>query len=171
MGKEKSECTGNSGQSRIEIQPGLSMETYLRLKHSGLAVLKPNIAAKEDDWKLESNTVQEVSRADAGNAATGRLFVGGLAWQTTEDSLGSYFGQFGALLNVVVMEGRGFGFLRYRNPSDASNVLKNTTKHVVDEKSVEYVNAFLQSCYTKHVSPFSFNSRLKREIVQSKIVT
>ena len=95
------------------------METYLRLKHSGLAVLKPNIAAKEDDWKLESNTVQEVSRADAGNAATGRLFVGGLAWQTTEDSLHSYFRQFGPLEKVVVMHGRGFGFIFFRNAKDA----------------------------------------------------
>jgi RNA recognition motif-containing protein len=65
------------------------------------------------------------------------LFVGGLAWQTTEHSVLAYFQRFGPLEKVVVMHGRGFGFVLFKHSNDAEGVLKHTDPHVVDKKIVE----------------------------------
>ena len=35
------------------------------------------------------------------------------------------------------MEGRGYGFVFFRDHNDAERVLKNTGRHLVDRKSVE----------------------------------
>lgn len=35
--------------------------------------------------------------------AAGKLFVGGLSWQTTPDKLRAYFGRFGTITDVLVM--------------------------------------------------------------------
>lgn len=46
-----------------------------------------------------------------------KLFVGGLAFPTTENDLGDYFGELGKVENTIVMRdkitnrGRGFGFV------------------------------------------------------------
>jgi len=46
-----------------------------------------------------------------------KIFVGGLAWQTNEDSLRHRFSEFGSVVEVVVIKDRetgrskGFGFV------------------------------------------------------------
>eukprot|EP00985_Skeletonema_marinoi_P031226 scaffold37057_cov146-Skeletonema_marinoi.AAC.2 len=122
----------------------LSPESYLRLTHAGVVVVKPNVASKESDWICVPPKASIASRTEASNddASTpcfthsGQLFVGGLAWETTEDSLRSYFRQFGPLKHVVVKEGRGFAFVNFRNPNDAETVLA-CPQHLVDQKSIE----------------------------------
>jgi hypothetical protein len=120
-------------KDRDDRADGLSPEVYLRLTYSGLSILKPNLAAQETDWKLvypKTSALRSVialtthgssipALPTAVPALNGKsswksntnLFVGGLAWQTTEDSLRSYFRQFGPLDKVVMMHGRGFGFV------------------------------------------------------------
>lgn len=59
-----------------------------------------------------------------------KLFVGGLAWATTQQSLGQAFGQFGPVVEAqVIMDretgrSRGFGFVTFENPSDADQALR-----------------------------------------------
>ena len=38
------------------------------------------------------------------DSSPGKLFVGGLSWQTTPDKLREYFGQFGTVTDVLVMK-------------------------------------------------------------------
>ena len=38
------------------------------------------------------------------DSAPGKLFVGGLSWQTSQDKLREYFGQFGNVTDVLVMK-------------------------------------------------------------------
>ena len=76
-------------------------------------------------------------QAPATKSRSGKLFVGGLVWQTTEDSLRSHFKQFGPLQTVVVFEGRGFAFVFFCNPDDAERCLDKAGQHFVDNKSVE----------------------------------
>ena len=38
------------------------------------------------------------------DSAPGKLFVGGLSWQTNQDKLREYFGQFGNVTDVLVMK-------------------------------------------------------------------
>jgi RNA recognition motif-containing protein len=46
-----------------------------------------------------------------------KLFVGGLSWETTQDSLQRYFSRYGEVIDCVVMKNnetgrsRGFGFM------------------------------------------------------------
>ncbi len=38
------------------------------------------------------------------DCSPGKLFVGGLSWQTTPEKLREYFGQFGSVTDVLVMK-------------------------------------------------------------------
>eukprot|EP00668_Euglena_longa_P001920 GGOE01002243.1.p1 GENE.GGOE01002243.1~~GGOE01002243.1.p1 ORF type:complete len:345 (+),score=17.32 GGOE01002243.1:65-1099(+) len=76
----------------------------------------------------------------AENAAISKIFVGGLAHHTTEDSLYAYFSQFGNVLGCEVMRRdgvpRGFGFVVFSHSSEASLALSQQM-HIIDGKQVE----------------------------------
>ena len=40
----------------------------------------------------------------SSDSSPGKLFVGGLSWQTTPEKLRDYFGQFGNVTDVLVMK-------------------------------------------------------------------
>ncbi|KAL6529051.1 hypothetical protein OROHE_014795 [Orobanche hederae] len=71
----------------------------------------------------------------------GRLFIGGIAWDTNEDRLKEYFGAYGEVVEAVIMRdrttgrARGFGFVVFSNPTDAERVIKE--KHTIDGRTVE----------------------------------
>lgn len=44
------------------------------------------------------------STPSSSDSSPGKLFVGGLSWQTTPDKLRDYFGQFGTVTDVLVMK-------------------------------------------------------------------
>ena len=68
---------------------------------------------------------------------TRKLFLGGLNYATTEESLQSFFSQFGELVDVVVMRfpdsqrSRGFGFVTYATGSQAEACFA-AKPHMVD---------------------------------------
>eukprot|EP00276_Gloeochaete_wittrockiana_P005058 CAMPEP_0184654176 /NCGR_PEP_ID=MMETSP0308-20130426/11896_1 /TAXON_ID=38269 /ORGANISM="Gloeochaete witrockiana, Strain SAG 46.84" /LENGTH=262 /DNA_ID=CAMNT_0027090063 /DNA_START=80 /DNA_END=864 /DNA_ORIENTATION=- len=74
-------------------------------------------------------------------AGDGKLFVGGLAWETTSDNLKYYFMKFGEVVEAVVMKDkvtkqpRGFGFVTFQDSSVADTVIQQT--HVIDGRQVE----------------------------------
>lgn len=41
---------------------------------------------------------------NAGDPAPGKLFVGGLSWQTSSEKLREYFGMFGNVTDVLIMK-------------------------------------------------------------------
>lgn len=53
----------------------------------------------------------------------GKIFVGGLSWQTSEEGLRYYFEKFGELTDVAIMsdkrtgQPRGFGFVCLKDPA------------------------------------------------------
>jgi len=64
-----------------------------------------------------------------------KIYVGGLADETTKETLDSYFGQFGAADSYIMRDGasgrsRGFGFVNFKDPSVLEMVLSQA--HVVD---------------------------------------
>ncbi|KAG1361484.1 heterogeneous nuclear ribonucleoprotein 1 [Cocos nucifera] len=71
----------------------------------------------------------------------GRLFVGGISWDTTGDRLKEYFGKYGEVLQTVIVRNkvtgrsRGFGFVAFANPSLLDRVLQD--KHSIDCRTVE----------------------------------
>ncbi|XP_030514292.1 heterogeneous nuclear ribonucleoprotein 1-like [Rhodamnia argentea] len=71
----------------------------------------------------------------------GKLFVGGISWDTNEDRLRDYFQNFGEVVEAVIMRdratgrARGFGFVVFADPAVAERVVME--KHVIDGRSVE----------------------------------
>lgn len=70
----------------------------------------------------------------------GKLFIGGISWETNEERLTDYFGQYGNVVQAVVMRDkitnkpRGFGFVVFADPSVLDTVLKD--KHSIDGRTV-----------------------------------
>ncbi|EPS59033.1 hypothetical protein M569_15778, partial [Genlisea aurea] len=71
----------------------------------------------------------------------GKLFIGGISWDTNEDRLKEYFGAYGEVIEAVIMRdratgrARGFGFIVFANPLVAERVVKE--KHIIDGRTVE----------------------------------
>lgn len=71
----------------------------------------------------------------------GKMFIGGLNWETTDDSLKNYFSQYGEVIDVTVMRdnatgrSRGFGFLTFENARCVTEVLKK--EHFLDGKIID----------------------------------
>ncbi|XP_062871094.1 heterogeneous nuclear ribonucleoprotein A1-like [Trichomycterus rosablanca] len=71
-----------------------------------------------------------------------KLFIGGLSFETTDDSLRSYFEQWGTLTDCVVMRdpnskrSRGFGFVTYSCVEEV-NAAMEARPHKVDGRLVE----------------------------------
>ncbi|VDQ05214.1 unnamed protein product [Trichobilharzia regenti] len=71
-----------------------------------------------------------------------KLFVGGLNPKTDENSLKSYYEQWGEIIDVVVMKdprsqkSRGFGFVTYKDASSV-DAAQNNRPHSLDGKEVD----------------------------------
>ncbi|KAJ5123469.1 RNA-binding protein [Penicillium atrosanguineum] len=84
--------------------------------------------------------------ADNDNHGTGikedgKMFIGGLNWETTDQSLRDYFSQFGDVQECTVMRdsatgrSRGFGFLTFRDPKTVNTVM--VKEHYLDGKIID----------------------------------
>ncbi|KAJ6811841.1 heterogeneous nuclear ribonucleoprotein 1-like [Iris pallida] len=71
----------------------------------------------------------------------GKLFIGGISWDTNEDRLREYFQGFGEVVEAVIMKdrttgrARGFGFVVFTDPAVAERVVME--KHLIDGRMVE----------------------------------
>ncbi|XP_059661186.1 heterogeneous nuclear ribonucleoprotein 1-like [Cornus florida] len=71
----------------------------------------------------------------------GKLFIGGISWDTNEERLKEYFSTYGEVLEAVIMKdrttgrARGFGFVVFSDPGVAERVIKE--KHNIDGRMVE----------------------------------
>ncbi|XP_077895128.1 RNA-binding protein Musashi homolog 1 isoform X2 [Ictidomys tridecemlineatus] len=70
-----------------------------------------------------------------------KMFIGGLSWQTTQEGLREYFGQFGEVKECLVMRdpltkrSRGFGFVTFMDQAGVDKVLAQS-RHELDSKTV-----------------------------------
>ncbi|XP_059663439.1 heterogeneous nuclear ribonucleoprotein 1-like [Cornus florida] len=71
----------------------------------------------------------------------GKLFIGGISWDTNEDRLREYFQNFGEVVEAVIMKdrttgrARGFGFVVFADSAVAERVVMQ--KHIIDGRTVE----------------------------------
>ncbi|KAI5922658.1 hypothetical protein F4810DRAFT_246382 [Camillea tinctor] len=69
------------------------------------------------------------------------MFIGGLNWETTDQSLRDYFSQFGEVTECTVMRdgptgrSRGFGFLTFKDPKTVNIVM--VKEHFLDGKIID----------------------------------
>ncbi|XP_052716869.1 RNA-binding protein Musashi homolog 2-like isoform X1 [Crassostrea angulata] len=87
----------------------------------------------------------------------GKMFIGGLSWQTTVESLKDHFGRFGEIKEAMVMKdpttkrSRGFGFVTYKDPASVDTCLENGP-HILDNKTVDPKVAFPRKAQPKMVT-------------------
>lgn len=67
----------------------------------------------------------------------GKCFLGGLDTGTTKQSLQDYCSPWGEVVDSVVMEGRGFGFVTFADGNAASSFIAHEGGHTIDGKSIE----------------------------------
>ncbi|KAI0215326.1 Heterogeneous nuclear ribonucleoprotein 27C [Lamellibrachia satsuma] len=72
----------------------------------------------------------------------GKVFVGGLSWDTTHASMLQYFAQYGEVVDCVVMKNqqtgksRGFGFVTFKDPTCVDLVL-SSGPHILDGRQID----------------------------------
>lgn len=71
-----------------------------------------------------------------------KLFVGGLSWDTTEDSLRQLFSQVGAVASATIItdkytgKSRGFGFVEMTNPEDSQKAIQELNGKQLDGRTI-----------------------------------
>ncbi|KAG6515980.1 heterogeneous nuclear ribonucleoprotein 1-like [Zingiber officinale] len=99
----------------------------------------------------------------------GKLFVGGISWETSEEKLKEHFSDYGEVLDAVIMRDkasgrpRGFGFVVFGDPAILDRVLQD--KHVIDDRTVEAKRALSreeQQTSQRSGNPNSGNSNAGR---------
>uniref|UniRef100_A0A8C7GDE9 RNA-binding protein Musashi homolog 2 n=1 Tax=Oncorhynchus kisutch TaxID=8019 RepID=A0A8C7GDE9_ONCKI len=86
-----------------------------------------------------------------------KMFIGGLSWQTSPDSLRDYFTKFGEIRECMVMRdpttkrSRGFGFVTYVDAASVDNVLAQQ-HHELDSKTIDPKVAFPRRAQPKMVT-------------------
>lgn len=81
-----------------------------------------------------------VDCVDKMQSDNGKLFIGGISWDTNEERLREYFSTYGEVKEAVIMKdrttgrARGFGFVVFIDPAVAEIVIKE--KHNIDGRMV-----------------------------------
>jgi len=107
---------------------------------------------KADTQQLTGPSVDDVGHNP------GKMFIGGLNWQTTPEALQSYFGKFGDVAECMIMRdpvtrrSRGFGFVTFSNPTSVDKVLAAGV-HQLDAKVIDPKLAFPRRPNTGALQP------------------
>lgn len=78
---------------------------------------------------------------------TTRLFIGGLSWGTTDESLASAFAVHGAVVDARVIydresgRSRGFGFVTYADPEEADAAARAMNGAELDGRAIRVNHA------------------------------
>ncbi|CAH1797498.1 unnamed protein product, partial [Owenia fusiformis] len=97
----------------------------------------------------------------ASDDEAGKLFVGGLSWDTTQESLLKFFSKWGEVCDCVVMKNqttgksRGFGFVTYKDPDCVKKVFQTGT-HVLDGRTIDP-----KVCNPRHLNQAAANKNRK----------
>jgi len=84
----------------------------------------------------------------------GKMFIGGLSWQTTPEGMKEHFSKFGDIAEVMVMKdpttrrSRGFGFVTFSDASSVDKVLAHGS-HDLDGKKIDPKVAFPRRAHPK----------------------
>ncbi|XP_010498136.1 PREDICTED: heterogeneous nuclear ribonucleoprotein 1-like [Camelina sativa] len=108
------------------------VETFVDRSNGGAAV---------DTGGVQMKHAVENRHSSSSMSSPGKLFVGGVSWETTEETFVNYFGKFGEVVDSVFMTDRmtgnprGFGFVTFADSAVAEKVLEE--EHVLDDRKVE----------------------------------
>lgn len=96
----------------------------------------------------------------------GKLFIGGISWETTEEKLQEHFSNFGEVSQAAVMRDkltgrpRGFGFVVYADPAAVDAALQEP--HTLDGRTVPTPPRLVSSPHPNPSGIFASNIRFGR---------
>jgi len=76
-------------------------------------------------------------------SAPHKIYVGNLSWNTDDNALREVFGQWGSIVDSIVMRdretgrSRGFGFVTYGSEAEAQNAINNMNERELDGRRVK----------------------------------
>jgi len=85
------------------------------------------------------------SEIDDNSKALGKVFIGGLSWDSSNEGIREYFSRYGEVVDAVIMRdkpsgrSRGFGFVTFSDPKSIDELVKHD--HVIDGRTVEIKRA------------------------------
>ena len=88
------------------------------------------------------NLENPAARAKGSSSPPCRLFVGGLSWDTTTESLQVAFEKFGKVIDAAVVrdratgQSRGFGFITLDNRKDAAKAIEALNESDLDGRAI-----------------------------------
>ena len=77
----------------------------------------------------------------------GKLFIGGISWETSEETLKEHFSSYGEITDTVIMKdratgrARGFGFVVFADPAVADRAVAE--KHVIEGRTVDSATLYV----------------------------
>lgn len=86
-----------------------------------------------------------VINEDGDEICAGKIFIGGVSWQTSRETLRLHFEKFGEISDIAIMSDkvtgnpRGFGFVTFADPAVADKVV--TQEHSIDGRTVDVKKA------------------------------
>jgi RNA-binding protein Musashi len=98
--------------------------------------------ADEDLTAAAAAAAESAAAAKIADDNKGKLFIGGLSWETTQEGLSGYFSKFGEVTDCVVMinphtrRSRGFGFITFADADIAAQVIASG-KHSLDSRDID----------------------------------
>ncbi|CAJ0580661.1 unnamed protein product, partial [Mesorhabditis spiculigera] len=115
-------------------------------------------SAGQDDTNSLGSDARLNAESDGGSPVQdpGKMFIGGLSWQTTAEGLRDYFARFGEVNECMVMrdpvtkKARGFGFITFADAAAVEKVLA-LQEHELDGKKIDPKVAFPKRAQTKMV--------------------
>jgi RNA-binding protein Musashi len=137
-----------------KAQDGLEHKEGVKDKHDSSYA---NARSPEEDEEERDGDVDlyndggdaEDNSSDPSNdpGILGKMFIGGLSWQTTAEGLRDYFSKYGEVNECMVMRdpatkrARGFGFITFVDPNSVDKVLIEDG-HELDGKKIDPKIAF-----------------------------
>ncbi|OCH91330.1 RNA-binding domain-containing protein [Obba rivulosa] len=157
--EESAEAKSSSGESSLPAKPTQSAELSYSAQIAQQFSAYKQTPAQE---RQQRNILAAASRNAAGEPKPiegsggdglarrpvrpsemkdeGKLFIGGLSWDTSDDGLRNYFSEFGKVEDCTILRdpdgrSRGFAFLTFEDPSAVNAVLMRD--HVLDGKTID----------------------------------
>jgi len=116
-------------------------------------------------------------RENTEDDSEGKLFVGGLAWDSDEESIKSYFETFGPVEAVKLKRNkedtskhRGFCFVKFASASDADAVLNQREPHFIDGSKVDPKSACPMGVKPEQRTKKIFVGGLQAETTEEKLI-
>ncbi|EDW34245.1 GL22146 [Drosophila persimilis] len=147
------------------VAPGQDQSQQVAAQQAALALLKENVNASaagqngsgggganlSNKSGSSGRSTPSLTGGSGSDPAPGKLFVGGLSWQTSSDKLKEYFNMFGTVTDVLIMKdpvtqrGRKSGFICRSYPCTVEKVLK-VPIHTLDGKKIDPKHATPNNC-------------------------